>query len=224
MSTTTISIAAPALSGLVGALLGAWGTGRQQRSAQLRQRMLDAATELVDAVQNATVLLTPEPSVGGSETDSAITAARHASRRVDLIFGPDSAVAVEGWEAASDITLALWGCQKPLDVDDRIEGSEATARAIWDADRQHEQFTAEKSLDSFARLAGRAIRTGGRHPWLDRLDRWRHHTPWSLRRRRTLKDLQSAARAYRIAIDETRTAYAALRAQLDEQPGMSASD
>lgn len=211
MSSTLATVVVPALSAVGGALLGAYASGRQQRAVQLRQRMLDTASDLIDAVHRATAVLTEEPVDELRDVADAMKDARIACRRVDLIFGPDSAAAINAFEAVSDISVAVDGCQVPYDIDPRVEDSDDVAKRLWDADREKERYTAERSLDDFARLAGRAIRTGGRHPALDRTSR-RIRT---LRHRSRLRRVREAGQAYRDATAQLREVDIEYRRMLD---------
>jgi len=217
VSATATTLVA-ALAGLLGATIGALLSGRQQRSAQLRDRMLDVALEYVEALREAVpdAPMEPRPELAGQR--AALERARKWSHRAVLLFGPDSPAGEQAIEAYFATLSAFDHAKQPLDVEERLGDGESTARSIWLADHERIEGSAERAVDRFAYLAGRAIRSGGRHPWLDHGRRLRRQVldHLSPRRRTALRDLRWIASEGRAKAEELKRVDAQLRRALDE--------
>lgn len=215
MSTGVTTLIA-ALSGLLGATIGGLLAGRQQRSAQLRDRMLDVALDYVEALREAVSGAPVEPMPEDPVAKDALERAYRLSHRAMLLFGPDSPAGEQAVEAYFDTLQAFDHAQEPLDIDERIEDGAARATQIWTADHEEVEGQAERTVDRFAVLAGRAIRSGSRHPWLDhgrRVRRWLFQSP---SRRRAMRELREVGGQYRVVSKQLKTADAEYRRVLDE--------
>jgi hypothetical protein len=216
VSTAAATVIA-ALSGLLGATIGGILAGRQQRSAQLRDRMLEVALEYVEALGEAMPGAPMEPRPASLEAKAAIAQARRMGPKVALLFGPESPAGERGIEAYFQTLAAFDHAEAELDVDERIEKGRAGAAHIWLGDQEVVGHRAQREVDLFATLAGRAIRAGGRHPWEDRGRRVRRSVLRSPKQRKAKRELVKFSEEYRRSSEDLKRSYTEARRALDEQ-------
>jgi hypothetical protein len=210
-ATTLIAAFVALLSAVIGGLL----VGRQQRSSQARERMLDIALDYVQALRDTAgdAPVAPRPA-----TDAAKAAKERAfrlSQAAILVFGPDSRAGEAALAAYFETRAEFDHAQQPLDIDTRIEGDESEASAVWLSEHEEIESKAAWALDAFSREAGRAIRSGGRPPWFERAirmprrlrERWRHRDVARAlkeaqeRYLESAQELRASRREYREALD-----------------------
>jgi hypothetical protein len=213
MSSSTLVAAA---AGLFGVAMGGWLAGRQQRSAQLRAPMLDVALDFVEALRGAVPDAPNEPREATAAAREQLSRAFTLSHRVVLIFGPDAPAGEQAIEAYFATLTAFDHAEKPLDVEERIVDDEARARSIWVHEHEQVEFKAERAVDGFSVAAGRAIRSGGRHPWFDAGRRLRQRVFQTPSKRKVLRELRSTAEQARAAEEGLKESDKALRRALDE--------
>jgi hypothetical protein len=216
MNGDVLAVLAPAIAGLIGVLLGGYASGRHQLSAQLRERMLDVATEFLDSMHAAQALLGVEPGTPAMDPQEALQRAELTRSRLLLVFGPDSVTAERADCAYDRLFAALLGYQKPLRTDARIPKSEETAATLWQADRQSDDFRAEQALTRFTQAATRAIRRSSRPLMLDRFRAGIRRLLMKPSERRLSRKLGEASRAADDAVSELRKQYEQLRKLADE--------
>src|SRR5689334_920077 len=178
--------------------------------------MLDLALEYVEALRNAVPDAPREPRPESQDAREALTRAYRLSHRAILLFGPDSPAGEQAIEAYFLTLRAFDHAQQPLDIDERLADGESAAKQIWLADHEKVEVEAERSVDRFSSLAGRAIRSGGRHPWMDH---GRHFRRWIFRSREgreIRRQLRKVGAERRRNADEFKAADAELRRALDE--------
>lgn len=214
MSATTTTVIA-ALAGLFGVMAGGLLAGRQQRSAQLRDRMLDVSLEYVEALREATPGAPMQPRKATASAQDAMVRARQLGHRVALVFGSDSPAGEHGVEAHFLTLNTFEHAEAELEADTRFEDGVEVATDIWLADHEKLEGRAEREIARFSYLAGRAIRSGGRHPLLDHGRRVRRLIFMRLRCRKALRELSAVQRRVDIATDEQKANYANRRAAMD---------
>jgi hypothetical protein len=212
-STSTLLVAG---AGLLGVMIGGLLAGRQQRSGQLRDRMLDVALEYVEALRGALPDAPDEPRSATASAESDLARAYKLSQKALLIFGPDSPAGEQAVEAYFETLTAFDHAQRPLDIEERILDGESTARSIWQHEQERADARAERSVDEFSVLAGRAIRSGAHHPWIERGRRLRRWIFRSGERRRIEKQLRATAADRDSNAEALKRSDAELRRALDE--------
>ncbi|HWO15338.1 MAG TPA: hypothetical protein VNM89_01330 [Solirubrobacterales bacterium] len=219
MSTATATSIA-ALAGLFGAVIGGLLAGRQQRSAQLRDRMLDVALEYVEVLHAAVPDVLDEPQPKNSTTHAVLERAHRLSHRAVLLFGPDSAAGEQATRAYFATLFFFEHAHQPLEIEERVRGGESIAReiaqGIWLADHQQAEAEAERAVHCFSTLAGRSIRSGGRHPWLDQGRRMRRGIFQTPGGRRVMRELREVSAQIREHEGRVKKQYAEFRKKLDQ--------
>lgn len=207
--------------GVVGGAIGAWAAARRERSTQLRDRMLDVADAYVVTLGETVGFIgwLQKPEI--DEAERRLPKLDVLVARIELLFAPDSAVAVHAAEAVLAARIAIERrreLDKPADRD-------SPARSLLENRLDQGLVKAEREYRAFARSASYVIRIGGRHPWRERVARRARNTLFvarhpkiylGLRRAgaqhaRSLTELEAADYNYRQAVEEAR------RAGVDEQ-------
>jgi len=219
------SVLVAAAAGLLGVAIGGWLTGRQQRSAQLRGPMLDVALDYVEALRAAVPDAPTEPRKATPKAREELARAFTLSHRAQLIFGPDTPAGEDAIEAYFQTLTAFDHAQKPLEIEERLTGGEDHARNLWLHEHERVEYEAERAVDRFSISAGRAIRSGGRHPWVDKgrqVRQWVLRSPgrWKAERRlrSTAADLRSAGEFLKRADEDLRRALDEAEAEGIEMP------
>jgi hypothetical protein len=164
VSTATTTLIAAAV-GLLAAIVGGLLTGGQQRSSQLRDRMLDISLDYVQALRDAAGDAPTMPRAPTTAATDAMARAFRLSQAAVLIFGPDSTAGERAMDAYSETLAEFQHAQEPLEVDARIRDDADAVGAIWLNDHEHIEASTERAQREFAREAGRAIRHGGQWSW-----------------------------------------------------------
>lgn len=178
--------------------------------------MLDVALEYVDVLRGALPDAPSEPRAATSSSKVDLARAYKLSQRALLIFGPDSVAGEQAVEAYFETLSAFEHAQQPLDIEERIAGGESTAFNIWLHDQERLEAKAERQVDKFSVVAGRAIRAGSHHPLLERGRRFHRWLFRSREGRQILKKLQTSAADLHSSHEALRRSDAALRRALDE--------
>ena len=92
----------------MGGFVGAWAAARGERSAQLRNRMLDVADAYVVALAETLGFIDWQAErVSTDEAERRLPQIDVLVARIDLLFMPDSAVAEHASEAVARLRLAI---------------------------------------------------------------------------------------------------------------------
>lgn len=153
MSTSTSTLVVT-VAGLLGVVLGNLLASRQQRSVQLRDRMLDVSLEYVDAMRGALPDEPDEPRATPTPAKADLARVYRLSSSCALIFGPDSPAGEQAAEAYFETLTAFDHAQQPFDIETRITDGEEIARQIWQHDQERAAGKAARSVDQFSVLAG----------------------------------------------------------------------
>ena len=190
-----INVLVPAITGLVGILLGGFLAGRNQRNQTHAERMIAAADDLgtsTTAVLDAFYTALSRPHLSRKQmgrVEELLPEARARLTRVVLLFHPDSDTTRAARFAMGQLSVAHYEISLYFNREEEVQRGAEFLR-MWD--RCNDANTA---LEEFLREAAQAIRRPGRRRFGQRDSKVEIGAPESGEQRHELTGAQTAETA-----------------------------